>query len=228
MEIDAPILLNFIKQKASIRKENVHKHAIFQTKDYLETLPMETNIRNSATINQSMIDDNVKKTQVRARERDALQAEFNEKEQESQKLTSQAKNETDGLKAHQDALANYVKQVTSKNIGNLNKILLKSSPPSLCEGLESLVALMRNHSHATPIDVELYFRDFNKIVLKMQRLDAAALDSEFIEKHQGDLQRIKPHFVDSTNSDFKKNNEFAPLIEWGCEFCVYARKVKNI
>lgn len=121
-----------------------------------------------------------------------------------------------------------MKQITSKNIGNLNKILNKNSPSSLCEGLESLVALMRNHEVATPIDVELYFRDFNKIVLKMQRLDAAALDRDLIEKHRVDLQNIKPHFTDQNSSDYRKNSEFAPLIEWGCEFCVYAQKVKNI
>lgn len=97
MEIDAPLLLNFIKQKASMRKENVHKHAIFQMQDYLETLPMKDNIQASATINPSMIEEVAKATAMRARERDALQAQYNAKEQEVQRLTANAKSEGDGL-----------------------------------------------------------------------------------------------------------------------------------
>lgn len=87
---------------------------------------------------------------------------------------------------------------------------------------------MRNHDSATPIDVELYCKDFNKLVLKMQRLDAAALDLPLIKKHGANLNSMKHHFTDSSATDFKKNSEFAPLVEWGCEFCVYAEKVKNI
>ena len=81
---------------------------------------------------------------------------------------------------------------------------------------------MRNHEEANSIDVELYFRDFNKLVLKMQRLDAATLDLALIKKHRIGLKA----YLGETND--KKYEEFLPLIEWGAEFCNYAEKVKNV
>lgn len=91
--------------------------------------------------------------------------------------------------------------------------------------METLVALLRNHTFATNVDVELYFQDFTKIVLKMQRLDAAALDIRIVQQHREHLALISHTFSDPTHADFKNNAPFAAYISWAQNFCEYAVKI---
>jgi hypothetical protein len=89
--------------------------------------------------------------------------------------------------------------------------------------LESLVALLRNHTTASNVDVELYFQDFTKLTLKFQRIDPTKLDAEIVAKHQQDLKKILPSF----QNDAKLRN-YSPYIEWGIAFCDYAQKVLKV
>ena len=48
----------------------------------------------------------------------------------------------------------------------VNATLSSYSPKALCNGLESLVAMIRNAETASNFDVELYFADYSKLMLK--------------------------------------------------------------
>ena len=74
--------------------------------------------------------------------------------------------------------------MNKNQLTKLNELLGHSSPSALVSGLESLVALLRNHITASNVDVELYFQDFTKLTLKFQRIDPTKLDAEIVAKHQ--------------------------------------------
>lgn len=81
--------------------------------------------------------------------------------------------------------------VKTNMVTKINKILEKDGPVVLVRGLEAVVALMRNVEKATNIDVELYFRDFKKLQLKMQRMDPLAVDLEIAKSKKKELLEIK-------------------------------------
>lgn len=83
--------------------------------------------------------------------------------------------QVDGLKKECRDLAGLVNK---KQVEKINKILEKDSPQVMVDALETVVALMRNHQRATNIDVELYFKDYKKLQMKMERMDPASLDFE--------------------------------------------------
>ena len=60
----------------------------------------------------------------------------------------------------QDHVQTHVKEQHCKEI---NEMLQRNTPPVLIMGLETVVALMRNHQAATNIDIEIYFKEFKKL-----------------------------------------------------------------
>lgn len=108
---------------------------------------------------------------------------------------TQAKaNKGKGLDQERENLARIVEKMDKMQLKKINELLQKSSPSTLVAGLESLVALLRNHKTATNVDVELYFQDFTKLTLKLQRIEAASLSKEYVEKHHKALKAILPSF----------------------------------
>lgn len=63
-------------------------------------------------------------------------------------------------------LAGYLRKIDKSHLVKVNVTLGKFSPTALCNGLESLVAMLRNKENANNSDVELYFADYNKLMLK--------------------------------------------------------------
>jgi len=59
------------------------------------------------------------------------------------------------------------KFISQGQVKALNEIFSHNTPKTLALGMEVLVAILRNHTNATNIDVELYFADCTKLVLKM-------------------------------------------------------------
>ena len=74
-----------------------------------------------------------------------------------------------------------MKLITKDHIKRINKILGESAPKTLVKSLETFVALLRNHNEATNIDVELYLKDYSKLQLKMQRIQANTLTIQFVQ-----------------------------------------------
>jgi len=59
------------------------------------------------------------------------------------------------------------KFISQGQVKALNEIFSHNTPKTLALGMEIVVAILRNHTNATNIDVELYFSDYTKLVLKM-------------------------------------------------------------
>ena len=86
---------------------------------------------------------------------------------------------------------------------------------SVGRSLETFVSLLRNEEKATNVDVEMYFADFKKLTLKMERMDPLTLDQKKVESK---LQQLKAQQGEFTNAF----PDLASFIEWGIRFCEYA------
>lgn len=73
-------------------------------------------------------------------------------------------------------------------VKKVNSTLEDESPEFLVTFLETLVALMRNVDHANNIDVEIYFKEFDKLQRKFQKLDVAGFKVDNVNKHQAALK----------------------------------------
>lgn len=62
-----------------------------------------------------------------------------------------------GMDAERAQLADTVKDMNAAQVKKINLLLSHNSPNTLIGALETLVALLRNHTSATNVDVELYF-----------------------------------------------------------------------
>ena len=120
-------------------------------------------------------------------------------------------------------MTEILRKIDKLQVKKLNEILSKHSPASLIAALECFVALLRNHTHATNVDVELYFQDYTKLLLKLQRIDPITLDMNIIAAHEKTLQELSADFTNASHADYKYNSHFAPFIEWGLKFCEYSR-----
>ena len=69
-------------------------------------------------------------------------------------------------------------------IQDVNVILEKSSPEHLITGLEALVGVFRNVNEANNIDVELFFKDPEKLITKFKRMDSHGLTYKHVNKHK--------------------------------------------
>ncbi len=78
-----------------------------------------------------------------------------------------------GTEEMKSELARIVNEITAAQVKQLNQVFQNKSPTSLIHAFETIVALLRNHTNATNVDVELYLVDFTKLQLKLQRIDAS-------------------------------------------------------
>ena len=91
----------------------------------------------------------------------------------------------------------------------------KKSPGTLIDGIESFVALLRNHKSASNVDVELYFHDFSRLIFKLENIDASHLHLDIVEHHKQAFAKILPGFTSVNHEDFKLNSQFAVFVNWG-------------
>jgi hypothetical protein len=54
---------------------------------------------------------------------------------------------------------------------------------SLVTGIQLFVALLRNNKSATNVDVELYLKDYEKLMFKLRRADASGLSTSTVTFH---------------------------------------------
>jgi len=55
--------------------------------------------------------------------------------------------------------------------------------------MESFVGLLRNSVESTNIDVELYFRAHDKLILKLEKIDPSTLDFDTLNFHKARLSK---------------------------------------
>lgn len=105
--------------------------------------------------------------------------------------------------------------ITEKHIKKINVVLSKKSPGTLIDGLESFVAVLRNHKAASNDDVELYFHDYSRLIYKLESIKAENLNLEIVEYHKQALAKVIPSFTSKKHQDFALNGQFAVFINWG-------------
>ena len=88
---------------------------------------------------------------------EALAREKASLEEKKQSLIVIKKQMEEAAQAEQAQLHEILKKIDKLQVKKLNEILSKHSPSTLIAALESFVALLRNHTNATNVDVELFF-----------------------------------------------------------------------
>ena len=96
-----------------------------------------------------------------------------------------------------------MKSIDKKKFMKVNEVLSEYSPSALCDGLETLVAMLRNSDHATPYDVQLYFMDYEKLMMKFQRINPTDLSLALVQQHGSRLREILPIFTDRNDVEYK-------------------------
>ena len=86
--------------------------------------------------------------------------------------------------------------------------------------MEALVGLLRDCNQATPVDVELFFKDHKKLSNKLKRMESHGLKYDNVKKHTDELKGILDKFVDVPKPPKGEFNigPMKPLIEWGINF----------
>ena len=237
MDLDA--LKKFIEDKGNQRKKDLYDACIFQTLDAEKT---------------KILSDKIQKELDLARGRDEAFKESlvkyeNEKEEaaktiEESKAAIQAKE--DELASNSDDPAPYLAKAKeiyetladSKNKkGNMeaivklvNETLNNHSPGMLVVGLEHFVALLRNSRSANNVDVELFFKDAQKLTTKLRRMEASTLKYDNVKIHRDELASVKGEFADNPRpaKDEVNLGPFAPLIEWGVQFATGAEMILKV
>jgi hypothetical protein len=85
----------------------------------------------------------------------------------------------------------------------------------LVDGIESFVAVLRNHKTASNDDVELYFHDYSRLIFKLENIDASSLFLDVVEYHKQAFSNVIASFTSERHEDFKLNSQFAVFINWG-------------
>ena len=67
---------------------------------------------------------------------------------------------------------------------------------------ESMVALLRGQNYANSSDVELYLRNYQGLMYKMQRVDPALIPEESIKLNEKKLEALGSSFTDPSAPDF--------------------------
>lgn len=136
-------------------------------------------------------------------------------------LNEKKKLEEQALELKESAMKIINDKITTKTTKKVNLILGESSPEVLIGGLETLVALMRNHHKASNVDVEIYFKDFNKLTKKMLSMDGAESDEQIVTAHLEAIQKQRDEFV----SAFP---DLVDLMDWGTKYCEYSLKAQQV
>lgn len=71
--------------------------------------------------------------------------------------------------------------MTKEIVDTVNKILSQESPEDLVEVLKVFVSVLRNKPNTKPVDVELFFLDFDKLYAKMGRMEPTDCDFALVD-----------------------------------------------
>ena len=104
----------------------------------------------------------------------------------------------------------------------LNQYFENDSNFSLVAGISSLVAILRNNKTASNVDVELYLKDYEKLIFKLRQADVKNLSVNTVNFHQKELSKIIGAFTNSSHADYAACAEFAHYVQWAQAFADYA------
>jgi hypothetical protein len=119
-------------------------------------------------------------------------------------------------------LNNILSDFNKEKNAKLFKYLELENNESLVKGIETLVAILRGHRTASNVDVELYLKDYDKLIYKLRRADVENLNLPLIQMQKAKLTKLEAAFTDSNSPHFAICGEYHCYIKWAMSFCDYA------
>lgn len=107
----------------------------------------------------------------------------------------------------------------------------KKQPAFLSKMAESMVALLRRQSYASPSDVEMYLKNYQSLTYKMSKIDPSTVPKEAVETNASLLDNLANQFTDHSVQDFKLNSEYIHMFAWCqhfCKLCEISRVVREL
>jgi hypothetical protein len=60
-------------------------------------------------------------------------------------------------------------------------------------------------------------------MIKLQKVDPKATFDRVLDKHFATIKDIQKTFIDSSEEDFKKHADYAPLLAWASQFILLCK-----
>ena len=135
------------------------------------------------------------------------------------------------VKQKKAELKKFEQEIDEKTVSKIYKLLDKKHPEALGKMAEAMIALLRGQNNANSNDVELYLKNYQGLMYKMQRVDPALIPEECINLNENKLQALIKSFTESDDKDFPVNSQFVHMFAWSMNFanvCKFSRKVKYL
>jgi len=186
-------LHNFIAQKGQQRKNALHQACQFQTSDWHNTQTSLSSIENTvAAKRQELVDFQNKQVQNQAdaeKERASIE-ELRQQVADKEREVEQEKASGKKSQSYKDSTAAHLQRLTRESVKNVNKTLENDSPAGLISVLEIFVSVLRNKPNTKPVDVELFFKDFDKLFAKMGRMESTDCSFDLVDKNLKAIQSV--------------------------------------
>lgn len=177
-------LLAYIQDKGNARKNAMHQITKLQTNDWHSTSNSKKSMVNEVNrLRQENREwQNSQEQKLResaAEEQSIVTIEQNLRDKEAQ--LAKEKDSGNQSAAFKAQMKTHVGRVSAESIKKINKIFEDGNPEELSKMLEVFVALLRNNANSKPVDVELFFRDYAKLVSKMSKHDSTYCSLTLVE-----------------------------------------------
>ena len=219
-------IINYIQQKGNFRKGEMFESMKFQTQDYVRSKAANESVGSMGDAIIQQRADWQQEQQRIADEQMQNQAEIVTLNQTLVQKKEQLQREQQDDSSKFTNIMKSACDFDSKIVADINKIFEANSPPSLVQGLEHFVALLRNNSFTQAVDVELFFMDADKLRRKMKRVKtidvSLALATDKLEK----LEALKNKFTMEGPDDAESGFDLSPFytfIKWAINYCQAAK-----
>ena len=140
-------------------------------------------------------------------------------EEDKAKFQAELNDLSSTVKQKRDELKKFENQIDKKTVGKLYKILDKKAPEALSKMCESMVALLRGQKSASSSDVEMYLKNYDGLMYKMQRVDPAEVPEDSVKLNEKKLEELTKGFTEQDQPDFNVNSDYVHLFAWASNFC---------
>jgi len=115
----------------------------------------------------------------------------------------------------------YVNEITKDTVKEINVLMLTSNNAKLTNCLEEFVALLRNKAGSTNADVELFFKDYTKLVSKMRKIETTASSLSLINDIAGKMTEIRANMgaEETLNNKVVDLSKYKVFANWSINFC---------
>jgi hypothetical protein len=122
-------------------------------------------------------------------------------------------------------MSSFVDEITKDTVKEINVLMLTSNSAKLTNCLEEFVALLRNKAGSTNADVELFFKDYTKLVSKMRKVETIASSLSLINDISGKMAVIRENMraEETLNNKVVDLGKFRMFVEWSHNFCEAAK-----